>query len=274
MANKKSQKEISQNLSKPYLDSTTKKTISKKRAEDISFKNDNSKPFEIGLEDIDTALIYFLQNVLDLNVLQDQKLIKPFMMFKNPENWITYQKEGIFRDRNGKIMLPVISIDKTNIDRNKSLTTKVDHLTPLNYYVYGQKYSKSNTYNTFDVLNNNIPEKTYYVTVIPEYVNVTYSIILMTNYIHQLNKLIETFTYSADSYWGEPEKFQFLTMIKNFSPTVELETGEERVVKCQFELIIKGYILPNTLQKVTNSIQKINNYQSLNIDFKENTSNG
>lgn len=271
MARKK-QKQISEQQFTPYLDSTTKKSINKKRAEDISWKNDDVKPLEIGIEDIDVAIIYFIKNVLKLKVEQDNKLIDIHLMFKNPENWVSYQKEGIFRDNNGKILLPIMTLDKTNIQRNKSITTKVDHKTPLNYYVYGQKYSKQNTYNQFDLINNIIPEKTYYVTVIPEYIDITYSVVIQTNYVSQMNKLIEAISYSADNYWGEPEKFQFLTMISNFSPSVELNVGDERIVKCEFDLIIKGYILPNTLLKTLESIQKINNYQNISIDFKENIS--
>lgn len=268
---KRSQKEISQSQFTPYLESTTKPKTGKKRAEEISFKNDNVKPIEIGFEDIDIAIIYFLNKILKLKVEQDNRLIDINIVFKNPENWVSYQKEGIFRDNNGKIMLPVMVLDRKLIERNKSITSKVDHKSPLNYYVYGQKYSKQNTYNQFDILTNTIPEKTFYATVMPEYVNISYDVILECNYIHQLNKIIEEIAYSADSYWGEPEKFQFLTMIKNFSPSIEMDINNERVVKCQFEIIIKGYIVPNTLLKTLKSIQKYNNYSKVSINFTENT---
>ena len=42
-----------------------------------------------------------------------------------------------------------------------------------------------------------------------DYVTLTYSCIIQTYYVEQLNKIIEAINYASDSYWGNPERFKF-----------------------------------------------------------------
>ena len=40
----------------------------------------------------------------------------------------------------------------------------------------------------------------------PEYVNLSYEIVVWTTYTEHNNKIVEAFQYSADQYWGEKDK--------------------------------------------------------------------
>jgi hypothetical protein len=84
---------------------------------------------------------------------------------------------------------------------------------------------------------------------VPDYVNLTYSGIIWTDYISQLNKLIEAINYASDAYWGDSERFKFMAMIDQFSNINELTTDDSRIVRATFTLKLQGYIIPENLQK-------------------------
>jgi hypothetical protein len=90
----------------------------------------------------------------------------------------------------------------------------------------------------------------------PDYVNITYDFIISTYYIEQLNKVIEAINYASDSYWGNPERFQFKAMVDNFATPLEIQSGGERIVKSTFSLKLYGYVVPDTIQKDLTAIKK------------------
>ena len=86
-----------------------------------------------------------------------------------------------------------------------------------NLYTSWQKsYNVKNMYSNFNILNNRVPTKQYIANVVPDYVTLTYSCIIQTYYVEQLNKIIEAINYASDSYWGNPERFKFKALIDSF----------------------------------------------------------
>ena len=83
----------------------------------------------------------------------------------------------------------------------------------------------------------------------PDYVNLTYSGMIWTDYISQLNKIIEAVNYSSDSYWGDPEKFKFMAGIDQFTNINELSNDDGRIVRANFSIKLQGYVVPNNIQK-------------------------
>ena len=106
----------------------------------------------------------------------------------------------------------------------------------------------------------------------PDFVTLEYSCIIQTYYMEQLNKIIEACEYASDSYWGDPERFKFRAFIDNFTTATELSQGKDRLVKGTFGITLRGYIIPDTIQKEMNSIQKWNSKSKVTINF-ETTSN-
>lgn len=257
----KSQKEISIGLQNPYdkeIGNPNSLTLDN-RGNQLSFKDDDVKPFSIGLQDIDNAIMYYFSNVIQPFVIQKEQRIAVPIIYGSPEKWKSYQKDGYYRDDNGKLMLPLIMFKRNNIEKVRSISNKLDANYPNNLSITSKKYNQSNAYNNFDLLNNRTPKKIYYATVIPDYLNITYDCAIQTYYVSQLNKLIEAIEYASDSYWGDPERFKFRAQIDNFTPTNELSDGEDRAVKCVFSIKLYGYIVPDTLQKDLSSIKKFNN---------------
>ena len=89
--NPKSQKQISNDLVDPYVNPENGETIGNpnipsnfdqftaneqngvgpNRSEQLSFKEDSTKPFTVGFEDIDESIMYYFQNVIRPSVVQN-----------------------------------------------------------------------------------------------------------------------------------------------------------------------------------------------------------
>lgn len=271
----KSQREISKGLHEPYYENevgnpnnvtkyatsladarTNNQVVDPDRASRISQKGDTWKPFTIGIKDLDEAIKYYFDNVINPSVVQNGNRIAVPTIYGSPERWKSVQRDGYYRDKKGKIMAPLIMYKRTNIDRNRGITNKVDANFPQNYAVFQQSYSKKNHYNNLSVLNGAKPIKTYQAIVIPDFVTFTYSCVIYTYYMEQLNQIIEAINYAADTYWGNPERFKFRAMINGYQTITELNVGQQRTVKGNFDIKLNGYIIPNVIQKDLNALKK------------------
>jgi hypothetical protein len=155
-----------------------------------------------------------------------------------------------------------------NIEKNRGITNKLDANNPNNYTVTQKQYSPSNVYSNFQVLTNRIPTKTYYASVVPDYLTVNYTCTIFTYYVEQINKIIEAIEYASDAYWGNPERFQFQSRIDSFDSITELQDSDERLVRSTFEIKVYGYIVPDVLQKDLNSIKKFSSKSKIIINLE------
>ena len=258
----KSQKEISKGLHTPFSkeegnpnNAAYQKTD---RSNQVSFKGDTVKPFTVGLYDIDETILYYFNNVIKPTVVQNGKRVEVPVIYADSERWNQIQKNGYFRDKKGRIMMPLITFKRTNIEKNRSITNKLDANFPNNYRVYEKSYSANNTYDKLNILNGRRPTKAMYAVVVPDYVTLNYDCIISTYYVEQMNGIVEAINYASDSYWGNPERYQFRARIDSVSTNVEMPADQDRVVKSTFSIKMYGYIVPNILQKDLSSIQKYN----------------
>jgi hypothetical protein len=228
------------------------------RSEQMSFKEDTVKPFVIGLQDIDEAIMYYFQNVIRPFVYQNGVRIEVPVIYGSPEKWKSVQKDGYYKDKNGAVMAPLIMFKRDTMDKNRSLTNKLDANYPHLYTSWAQGYNSKNAYSNFNVLTNRIPVKQFVVNVVPDYVNLTYTCAIQTYYVEQMNKIIEAINYASDSYWGDPERFKFKASIDSYSTAIEVSDNSNRIIKGTFTIKLFGYIVPDTVQKDVTSIKKYN----------------
>jgi hypothetical protein len=226
------------------------------RGNQLSFKDDNTKPFTLGIKDIDEAIMYYMEEVIQPTVMQNGVVQQVPFIYGSPERWKQIQKDGYYRDKKGKIMLPLITFKRNNIEKVRNVANKLDANSPHLVYNFQKKYSIKNAYDNFSILNNTKPLKTNYAVVVPDYVNMTYDFIVATYYVEQLNKIIEAINYASDSYWGNPERYQFRARIDNFATPVQVEQRGERSVKATFSLKLYGYLVPDTVQKQLSKLNK------------------
>lgn len=219
---------------------------SKKRESQLSRKSDSEKNPQVGLQDIDEAIYHYITEIVKPRVSQNGTIIDVPVMYGTPENWASIQKDGCYRDRNGKMQMPLIVFSKGTVEKDRGKSNKLDGNKPHNYSISEVKYTRKNVYDRFDILQNRVPTKEYIAVAIPDYVTVTYECILFTDFVEQANSLIEAFNFASDSYWGAENKYQFQARIDSFRPTVEVSQGSDRVQKTTFQLVVRGYIIPDT----------------------------
>jgi hypothetical protein len=236
------------------------------RANQISFRGDTTKPFSIGIQDIDEAVFYYFTNVIKPYVIQNGTRIEVPVIYGSPEKWASFQKFGYFRDSQGRIMMPLIMFKRSNIEKVRSVANKLDANNPHNISIQRKKYSSRNAYSNFDILNNVKPEVTNYAVVVPDYLMVTYNCAINTYYINQLNKIIESIEYASDAYWGDPQRFQFKAMIDSFTISTELKDNAERTVSSTFDIKLRGYIIPDIPQKDLTALKKLPGVNSVEIN--------
>jgi len=229
------------------------------RALQTSFKGDTVKPFSVGLQDIDEAIFYYFGNVIQPSVIQNGARLPVPIIYGSPEKWKSFQKDGYYRDQNGRIQAPLIMFKRNSIDKNRQIANKLDANNPQNFGVFTKRYTQRNAYDNFKVLNNRIPQKDYYAVVMPDYLTVTYTCIAFTYYVEQLNKIVEAMEYASDAYWGNPQRYQFKASIDSFGFQTELVENDERIVRSTFDIKINGYIIPDILQKDITALKKFSN---------------
>ena len=272
----KTQKEIANSLVTPSDIQQGNPNLSqnnpKNRALQQSWRGDTTKPYTVGIQDIDEAIFYYFENVIKPTVIQNEESIPVPVLYGSPEKWKSFQRDGYLRDLKGSLMAPLIIFKRNSIEKNRSLANKLDANNPNNYGVFQKAYDSRNAYDSFNVLNNRKPEKQYYAVVAPDYVTVTYSFVVFTYYVEQLNKIVEAINYASDAYWGNPERFKFQARINSFGFQTELNETAERIVRSTFDVTLNGYIIPDNIQKNTNSINKFNNKTKTTI-FLETTDN-
>jgi hypothetical protein len=245
--------QVQQEQITPYLqpkpDSSEGTVFSRNRGKDLSFKDNKIKDISIGLEDIDEAIQYYFDNVIKPNVIQNNNRIAVPVIFGDAEKWKSVQNDGFYRDAGGKVMAPIIMYRRTNVEKNRTLGNKLDGNKSHLFNVFETRYNSKNQYDKFSILTNRIPSKQYYVTVVPDYVTVTYECILFTNFVEQNNKLIEAIEFASDSYWGDFNRWHFRTKIDNFAVTNVVEQGADRVAKTTFTMTLNGYLVSDTVNK-------------------------
>lgn len=220
------------------------------RANQISANvEDNIKPFSIGLQDIDEAVFYYFENVIQPTVIQNGNKVVVPVTYASQERWAAVQSDGYYRDKNGKLMYPVILVQRTGFEKNRTLANKLDGNNVNNFAVSKARYNQQNQYTPFNILNNWTPSEKFYLTPVPDYINVTYNCVVFTNFIQENNKIVEAIEFASDSYWGDKDKFYFRTYITNFDSTAEYNVNEERVAKTTMTITLYGYIIPDTMNR-------------------------
>ena len=283
-----SQREISNNQIKPYIFPETGNTLGNpndpnvfeqftqdqqhgvdfNRSEKLSLKNDPIKPFTLGLQDIDESIMFYFNKVIRPFVVQNGKRIPVPVIYGAPERWKSAQRDGYYKDKRGKIMSPIIMFKRDSMDKLRNVGNKLDGNTPNLYSYWKRTYNPKDSYSNFSVLNNRKPTQQFTVNVIPDYVKLVYNCTIQTYYIDQLNKIVEAVNYASDSYWGDPERFKFKASIDSYATTVELNDGQDRIVKSTFSINMFGYIIPENIQKQISSIKKYNNKSQIVIGLE------
>ena len=255
-------REFLSKLQKPYVNPDTKEEVLPKqappslplkpgqpeinRALEVSVKDDDkNKTISIGLKDIDSAILFYLENIIKPTITQNDRRLSVPIIYGSPERWKSMQADGFYRDKNGKTMVPLVMFKRDSFTKNNTIGNKLDGNKVNNLKYFETGYSKRNIYDNFNVLQNQKRQKEYILGIIPDYIDITYSMSIFTDYVEQANEITEAVEFAARSYWGDPERFMFRANIDTFNTPVLLENGSDRANRTTMNVLVNGYIIPS-----------------------------
>jgi hypothetical protein len=233
----------------PYdlVDYGKEPAVSKNRATKVSSKDSRTKDFSVKLIDLDTAVLNHIKENIKPTIYQNTELIEVPVIYAYPERWVAMQKDGYLRDVNGKILTPVIVVNRTNIEKVRTIGRNLDGNVAQNLHIFQQAYTTKNAYDNFGILNNRQPVKEFKMVAHPDYVNITYDLTIYTNFVEQLNRIIESIQYAENSYWGDKNRYYFRVNANSFSTVNSYTVDEERTVTSKITLTLHGYLIPDTV---------------------------
>ena len=92
----------------------------------------------------------------------------------------------------------------------------------------------------------------------PDFTDVTYSFMIWTSYIEQMNGLVESFVNQSNTYWGSSTDLKFLCTIDSITDATEMNVDSNRIIKQEFNLTTKAALLPSeTNSVITNTISSV-----------------
>lgn len=212
------------------------------RGTDNKFVQGTSVPVTVGLYTIDNGILKYLQEKIKPVVTQDGKQIKVPIIYGNPERWKSAQRDGSIRDKNGKLLLPIIMLRRTLMKQN-TINSPVNK---YQQYTFKTKWNARNVYDRFSALNNIVPSQVYHSSVVPDHYEFQYEAMIWTEYMEQMNKLVENISFESNEYWGEDNNYKFIAKIDQFEQITDLPTNNDRVVRSKFSINVRAYILPES----------------------------
>ena len=237
--------------------STKGTTIRGNRETTITPGSNLSDNYAITLKDVDTSVLNHVKNVMKPLVKEANETLKIPVYYGNEERWKSARKRGVLRDKNNALILPLIMLRRTELSRNDLSGQSFPHDVKSKYIsvVRNAKWAKDNQYDRFSVQQGVQPAYENIVTGMPNYSDITYEFILWTNFIEQMNPIVESFLDQSHTYWGDGAENKFLCNIDSISDASEMNQDGERFIKSTFSVMTKAYLLPEYLNSVvTNKV--------------------
>lgn len=194
----------------------------------------------VKLIDVDTAIAEYMGDVVIPNVEENERVVKVPLLYGNAERWNSARKDGYLRDKRGKIQIPLVMFKRNSIERNESLANFREVNTIGTY----KKYSPKNRYERFSLQNGVRPSYELYSITVPDYVTITYEVMVWTSFTEHMNKIVEAFQFATNRYWGKEDGFKFRAQINSFENQQEVGQGSERVIRTTFTMVVNAYLLP------------------------------
>ena len=243
--------------------STKGTTIRGNRETTIVPGNNLSDNYAITLKDVDTAVLNHVKNVMKPRVRETNETFKIPVYYGNEERWKSVRKRGVLRDKNNSLILPLIMLRRTEVSRNDLSGQSFPHDIRREHVdvVRSSRWSKDNQYDRFSVQQGLKPVYESIVTGMPNYSDITYEFVLWTNFIEQMNPLVESFVDQSHTYWGDGTDIKFLCTIDSVTDASEMNQDGERFIKSTFSVTTKAYLLPEYLNSViTNQVSNMKKF--------------
>lgn len=241
----------------PYQDGRTVNSNAD-RSSQMDRRNDVVKVPKIGLFDIDYSVYFFLNEVWKPTVIENDVSIPVPVMFANGEKWSQIRANGFLRDASRKIQSPLIIIKRNDVQDDTRLAMPTGQTWGGNstFHPKTRLIPYKRTGMQFDKVAGQFLSKEsveFYLIDIPNYVRLTYDLIIWTDLQEQMNVLVQGLVPMNGHMWGDYWKFR--TVITSTTHDNVNVPGEDRLIKTTMQLQVDGY-LRNEYEYQNSKIQK------------------
>lgn len=250
----------------------------RRRQEEISTQRErhldqegDPEPVSLGIRDMDLALTNELKNKLAIEIQQEGEKIEIPVIWDNQERWTWARKQRRLKTVKEKVLLPLVVIERDDVSKHpglKPVSGNYRFSSDQKTRVSVQRYSKKNRYDRFSVLNNRKPTFEVFVAQNPKFVKASYNLTVFTEYMWQMDEVIDTYTYNTKKYWGktEDEKNRYYVDFDSINTEVEM-TDDARYVQSDISLEMDGYIVP---EESFDEETKQKSFTPATVTFEEN----
>ena len=229
--------------------------------------------FNSTLEDVDFAAYKFVDESMDLHTATNKGFKKAPVIWAGSERAHNIKNDDINRDASGMIILPVISMERTSVEKDeKSRVIPFSKLDPVNDLKGGfltinkviqqdktRNFANADSYRRRS--QTNFPlyrgkggknSKIVYETItipIPIYVKVGYDIVLRTEYQEQMNDLLAPFIRISNAHTrvliehNSNQYEAFIGQKYNIANNISSYKTEERKYETTIKLDVFGYLI-------------------------------
>ena len=203
------------------------------------------EPIEKGkgvrLYDVNMAIAEHMIDVVIPTVEVFREKVKVPVLYGNPERWTAVQKQGYLRDRKGQLQIPLVMFKRNSIARDDLMPSSMNRNL---FYPAVTKYSKKHKYDRFSAMTGTARPVEQHNITMPDYVTVTYEVMIWTDFTEHMNEIVEAFQWATDEYWGDKDGYKFRVRIDSFDNTTEVGEGTQRIVRTSFTMAVNAYLLP------------------------------
>lgn len=216
------------------------------RGYDNKFDEGDSAPIQVTLEFINDTIMDYFQNTIKPNIDDNGNIRSVEVLYGTGERWANVRQFGALRDpMNQKLLTPLIMLRRTNVTRSQPMN-------PNNKYLYttmDNGWNARNVYDKFAVLNSITPSRQLRKVMIPDYMELTYEVVLWTEYQEQMDRLIEQINIEAEEFWGKRNNFKFRVNINEFVSQADLPASQDRIIRTTFQMKVNAYLIPERMVK-------------------------
>jgi len=222
------------------------------------------------LETIDTGFYEWLDNTMDLHTKTNKGIYKVPVLWLGAERTFQIKNDVRYRDKVGKLILPLITINRESVDRDTAFQgTFQAYLYETNDFKGGAitvardiNQDKTKNFQNSQIIkdssnldktgpndpNNEIVYNNY-VAPVPSYVKMMYSITLKSEYQQQMNDLLEPFIAKFDqinSFIFEKDGHRYEGFIEQGFSMNNNTTNigeDERMFETKVQVKVLGYLI-------------------------------
>ena len=207
-------------------------------------------------------------------IKEQNEIISVPVLYGNEERWKSIKDRGTLRDKNGVIILPMIVIKRTSLGMNPDMPLSFDNDVKgkfISVVRSNSGWSKNNRYDRFAVLTGQKPVEEFVKTGMPDFVVCSYSVVMMTSFIEQMNELNNLWIEHLETYFGDQTSYRFLSSLDgDISNEIEMESQGERMIRNELTLSIKGYMIPEFTDNVFGKTAELGRaYNPKKVSFSE-----